>query len=117
MKPNRSGSKPIVTRDGVLHLMKRPGVTVMSQAEIAANFGVTAAGAGNVIRLLLSTGDLVVAKKGGANGCTQFYAIPECKKRLDLVPARRFDAWTRPMYGYEASLRSFAALAMATRAA
>jgi hypothetical protein len=115
MKPNRSGSKPIVTRAGVLHLLSRDGTRAMSQAEIAANFGVTAAGAGNVIRLLLSTGELILARKGGSNGCTQFYAIPEHKKRREVVQPFRTNAWTPPMSGYDSRLAANASLAMLSR--
>lgn len=117
MKPNRSGSKPIVTRAGVLHLLSREGTKAMSQSEIAANFGVTAAGAGNVLRLLLSTGDLIVARKGGSNGCTQFYAIPECKKRLEVVPPFKTNVWTPPLQNYGSKIAAAASLAMLSRRA
>jgi DNA-binding transcriptional regulator PaaX len=112
MKLTQTVRTPTVTRAGVLFLFRRPGVVTMTQTEIGANFGVSSQAATKVVQYLLSTGQLVRERRGS----TQHYSLAASQRGdKGLVSAFRPDNWKPPMHGYEASLRSFEAMAMATR--
>ena len=111
------GRPPTITKAGVLFLFAQPDVKTMTQSEVAANFNVTSVAAGNVMRAMLDSGDLVIATKGGANGRALTYALAPAKRLGGVAPAFRPDNWKPPMQGYEAHLLGFAERAMATRRA
>jgi hypothetical protein len=103
-----------VTKAGVLALLTRHSGEGMTQTEIGRAFGVTAEAAGNVVRYLLSTGELVVTKKVKA---TLYYAKPAKFVSIggDIVPAFKTNVWTMPLQGFDARMTAAAERALATR--
>lgn len=98
-----------ITREGVLALLSRPDSS-MTQAEIGAAFGVTAQAAGNVLRSLLATGDVMATKDQILP--TLNYALT-AKAETPVVQPFKWDIWTKPLRGY--NLFAHADLALAAR--
>lgn len=99
-----------VTRAGVLAMMARQNGATLTQSEVGAMFGVTAEAAGNVLRSLVSTRDLVLTKKSAKF----YYALPVGGKAADtLATPFKPDLWKAPLKNY--NLFSHRDLAMAAR--
>jgi hypothetical protein len=103
-----------VTKEGVLALLSRHSGEGMTTAEIGRAFGVRTESAGNMVRFLVSTGELVVSKKVNA---TMYYAKPAKFVSIGdaIVPAFKTNIWTKPLTGYTERMQAAAARALATR--
>jgi hypothetical protein len=102
-----------ITREVVLALLSLPQTATMTHAEIGAACGVNAQAAGNVLRSLLSSSDVVATKSKTLP--TLYYALsPQGKAPDDRVPPFKWDIWTQPL---RYNLLAHAELAMASRSA
>lgn len=92
----------IISKEGVLAHLAKPHVTTMTQAELGAAFGVTAQAAGNVLRALLASGDVVATKDKLLP--TLHYA--RATTSAPIVPPPYVNIWTRPLQGYDARMQA-----------
>lgn len=112
-----------LTAPGVLDLLRsNPGLGFTAE-EVAAVFDASPNAGGNMCRRLLASGDIQCS--AGPRGLKLYHIGPLRQQTRpapvkapagELVTGFKTNIWKPAMRGYEASLRSAAALAMATRA-
>lgn len=112
-----------LTTPGVIGFLRsHPGLG-FSAEEVAAVFDASPNAGGNMCRRLLASGDIQCS--AGPRGL-KLYHIGPLRQQAKRAPAKapagepvtgfKTNIWKPEMRGYEAGLRSAAALAMATRA-
>ncbi len=100
-----------VTKEGVLALLSNRQTPTMTQAEIGAAFSVTKEAAGNVLRSLLASGNVVATKDKVLP--TLSYSL-SANAEAPVVQPFKWDIWTQPL---RYDILAHRKLAMAARSA
>lgn len=107
-----------ITCAAIIEVMAKPHHAAMTLAEIGACFGIGEEGMRYHIKKLLEAGDVYRVRTTHGRQAAQFSVVSRHRQYVgDIVQPFKTTAWTPPLYGYEAGLRSFADLAMSTRRA
>lgn len=105
-----------ITCAAVLALMAKPNNRLLTLEQLGAQLGVTDSGAWYHVKKLLETGDVIVAKKGGFYPTQYSLAVMPVRYEGEIAPPMQVNRYTKPLSGYERSLRDAASLALAGRA-
>lgn len=107
-----------ITCAAIIAVMAKPNNVAMTLAEIGACFGIGEEGMRYHIKKLVEAGDVCRVRITHGRQAAQYSLTSRRAQHVgDVVLPFKTTAWTPPLHGYEAGLRSFADLAMSTRRA